>query len=38
MGGIGIGDYGQGDFGLNWNGSVSIYNENTLILRDAFIF
>lgn len=36
--GLGLGIMDKGDFGLNWNGSVSFYNENTFILRNAFIF
>lgn len=38
MGGIGVGDVDKGDFELNWNHSLSFYNENLFMLRDALIF
>lgn len=36
--GMGLGILDSGDFGLNWNGSVSFYNENIFILKGAFFF
>lgn len=35
--GLGLGIVDSGDFGLNWNVSVSFYNENIFILKHAFI-
>lgn len=36
--GMGLGILDSGDFELNWNRSVSFYNENIFILKGAFIF